>query len=359
MSSLADTIKRLASQRAELSRDPGPSRLADLEGFGSNPGTLAAKIYVPAGAAEESPLVVVLHGCTQSAESYDRGSGWSRLADEYGFILLFPEQRRQNNASLCFNWFEPGDIRRGSGEALSISQMIDAVSQKHQVDRKRIFITGLSAGGAMANVMLASYPDVFAGGAVIGGLAYGIAYNIPEALERMRGSDLPPVAVLAEKLAGASRHNGPWPSVSIWHGTRGHTVAETNAHALAEQWASIHETVSALSKSSSANGVHRITQWQTDDGFVSLALHTIKDMGHGTPIDGKSGIGIAAPFILDVGVSSTAEIARSWGLTPSFGRKDQFEPDQGDTLPQRPEPPPADGIQGIIENALRSAGLMR
>ncbi|TIL83807.1 MAG: PHB depolymerase family esterase, partial [Mesorhizobium sp.] len=114
---------------------------------------------------EAAPLVVVLHGCTQTAAGYDDGSGWSQLADQEGFTLLFPEQQRANNPNLCFNWFVPGDTKRNGGEALSIRQMIGAVVVEYGLDRKRIFITGLSAGGAMTSVMLACYPEVFAGGA--------------------------------------------------------------------------------------------------------------------------------------------------------------------------------------------------
>ena len=101
--------------------------------------------------------------------------------------MLFPEQQRANNANLCFNWFVPEDIRRDSGEALSIRQMIEATVVAHGIDRRRIFVTGLSAGGAMASVMLATYPEIFAGGAIIAGLPYGSAATIPEAFDRMRG----------------------------------------------------------------------------------------------------------------------------------------------------------------------------
>ena len=107
-----------------------------------------------------------------------------------GFALLFPEQQRSNDPNLCFNWFMPGDSRRDLGEPLSIRQMIDTLARSQRSDPRRIFVTGLSAGGAMAAIMLATYPELFAGGAIIAGLPYGCAKTVPNAFDRMKGSGL-------------------------------------------------------------------------------------------------------------------------------------------------------------------------
>src|SRR6266852_6978099 len=93
-----------------------PSRLQEVDGFGSNPGNLRMFGYLPSRLEANPALVVVLHGCTQSAAGYDHGAGWSTLADRYGFALLLPEQQRSNNPNGCFNWFQSGDIERGRGE---------------------------------------------------------------------------------------------------------------------------------------------------------------------------------------------------------------------------------------------------
>jgi poly(hydroxyalkanoate) depolymerase family esterase len=137
--------------------------------------------YLPSDITAQRPLLVVLHGCTQNAESYDRGAGWSTLADRFGFALLLPEQPRSNNPNGCFNWFQTGDIERGHDEPLSIRQMVAKMVSDHAIDPARVFVTGLSAGGAMTSVMLATYPDVFAGGAIIAGLPYGAANNVQQA----------------------------------------------------------------------------------------------------------------------------------------------------------------------------------
>ena len=151
---------------------PCLSHLQEVEDFGTNPGALRMWTYLPDNLSPRPALVVVLHGSMQSAANYDRGAGWSTLADRYGFALLMPEQSRRNNLSRSFNWFQRNDTQRGEGEAHSIAQMVEQMVHEHDIDRRRIFVTGLSAGGAMTLAMLATYPDVFAAGAVIAGLPY-------------------------------------------------------------------------------------------------------------------------------------------------------------------------------------------
>jgi poly(hydroxyalkanoate) depolymerase family esterase len=160
----------------------------------------------------------VLHGSSQSAESYDIGSGWSTLADECGMALLFPGQRLTNNLIGSFNWFETDDSQRGGGEALSIRQMIKQVVDDHDIDSARVFITGMSSGGAMTSVMLATYPEVFAGGAIIAGLPYRSADNMMQAIVRMNGYGSPSDSQLDALVRDASQFTGPWPTISVWHG---------------------------------------------------------------------------------------------------------------------------------------------
>ena len=150
---------------AGLGAAAGSSPLQEVTGFGSNPGNLRMLAFVPAQWQQPRALVVVLHGCGQTAAAYDLGAGWSTLANHYGFALLMPEQQRINNANTCFNWFNPEDIARDTGEARSIREMVAHMARTHGIDPRRVFITGLSAGGGMTSVMLAVYPEVFAAGA--------------------------------------------------------------------------------------------------------------------------------------------------------------------------------------------------
>ena len=158
-----------ATATALMASAPAAFALTQVASIGSNPGALKMYKHVPSGMPADAPLVVALHGCTQSAAAYE-ASGWSALANTHKFYVVYPEQQSGNNSNKCFNWFESGDIARGQGEALSIKQMVDKMKADHLVDDKRVFVTGLSAGGAMTALMLATWPDVFAGGAIFAAL---------------------------------------------------------------------------------------------------------------------------------------------------------------------------------------------
>jgi poly(hydroxyalkanoate) depolymerase family esterase len=340
-------------------------RLESLTGFGTNPGQLDARICVPTD--RPSALVVVLHGCTQSANVYDMGSGWSELADRNGFALLFPQQRRSNNSNLCFNWYLPSDARRGRGEALSISQMVKHMAGQYGLDRSHIFITGLSAGGAMTSVMLAAYPELFAGGAIIAGLPFASANTLPEALERMRGQGSPSRRELSARAREAGDHKGHPPTLSVWHGTHDMIVDPANATATVDQWRDLHGLGEASGRVE-VIGKHRCETWYDGTGRPVIERYDISGMGHGTPLDkhGNRSCGKVGPHMLDAGICSTRLIANSWGLLADS--VDQPEPSRGhkdigtDKCPPRPRPvthPGSSGVGAVIEDALRAAGLMR
>lgn len=372
MPRLADTIATLAARHAGQAAPSvnAPTRLSGLSAFGSNPGQLGALTFVPKSLSARAALVVVLHGCTQTAERYDRGSGWSELAEERGFALLYPEQTRANNANLCFNWFEAADTGRGGGEALSIRQMIAAMVAAHDLDPARVFITGLSAGGAMTAAMLAAYPEVFAGGAVIAGLPSGAAVGVSQALQRMQTAEPTSERVLAARVRAASFHAGPWPTLSVWHGDADRTVDAGNGRALVAQWRAVHGLDQNAMATTSIDG-HTRQRWRAADGRDVIEQWTIAGMGHGTPLAtrGPEACGKTGAHMLDVGISSTHHIARFWGLLdPALetaqGRSSRARPAL-ETEPAAVEtgatrvPAEASGPGRIIEDALRAAGLMR
>ncbi|QDL99408.1 PHB depolymerase family esterase [Rhodopseudomonas palustris] len=293
------------------------SRLTETAGFGPNPGALRMFSFVPDGIPQRMPLVVVLHGCTQNAAGYEIGAGWCTLAQRYGFALLLPEQTRANNPNTCFNWFAPDDIHRGSGEVASIRQMVAHMVDHHSIDRARIFATGLSAGGAMTAALLASYPEVFAGGAVIAGLPYGVALNVRQALKEMRHASPRTGRQLGDLVRGATAHKGPWPKLAVWHGDADRTVDPANADALVRQWLDLHGLPEAPMAQNRVDGYPRQV-WRNSSGETVVESYTITGMAHGTPLGAGAGeqrYGVAGAYLLDVGISSSYHIAQFFGLT--------------------------------------------
>ena len=293
------------------------SPLVETSGFGSNPGDLRMTSFVPERLERGAGLVVVLHGCGQTAAGYDLGAGWSTLAKHYGFALLMPEQQAANNANSCFNWFNPEDTARGGGEACSIRQMIARMVVDHKLDPRRIYVTGLSAGGAMTSVMLATYPEVFAGGAIIAGLPFGVATNLREALSGMMQSSPRPADELGDLVRHATKHKGPWPKVSVWHGSADRTVNPANANEIVKQWLDVHGLPLAPMSATDVDG-HPREVWWNADGETVVESYTIADMAHGTPLgvaDNDERYGEVGAFLIDAGISSSYHIASFFGLT--------------------------------------------
>jgi poly(hydroxyalkanoate) depolymerase family esterase len=347
--------------------------------LGENPGALRMLSYAPGGLAADAPLVVVLHGCTQTAEGYAVTSGWIALADRLGFAVLAPEQVAANNPNRCFNWFEPGDTTRGRGEAASIAAMVAAAVRAHDCDPRRVFVTGLSAGGAMTAAMLAAYPDLFAGGAIIAGLAYGVARGVPDALRVMGRGD----GRAAPALADLVQRGGAQPlRLAIWHGDADYTVNAANAQDLARQWTAATGLAQAPDEVARLENRTR-SVWRGGAGGSIVELNIVHGLGHGTPLSTRrdGDVGQPAPYMLEAGLSSTLEIAAFWNLSregtsiEASASRPPATPPQGEArATPRPETKPAglaaqvlDAVSGhvppevrdVIAKALRAAGLMR
>jgi poly(hydroxyalkanoate) depolymerase family esterase len=305
-------------------------------GFGSNPGNLRMFSYVAADLAPGAPLIVVLHGCKQKAATFARDAGWLALADRSRLALLLPEQKGlpsflhdvflfewvvalwgANNQNACFNWFEPDDTARDRGEALSIRQMIDSMVERHSIDQSRVYVVGLSAGGAMTAAMLAAYPERFAGGAIVAGVPYGCADTVSRALQCMNpGIDQSPAEWrrrVREVAGGETRI----PPVSIWHGTADTRVVLRNWQELVEQWTAVHG-VPAKPARTEHNGPVTRNFYIDGAGAVRVESVLVKGLAHAFPIriNGRSSCGQAGDFVVPTEVCAPTEIARFWGLPP-------------------------------------------
>ena len=305
------------SELGRVLRPDVESPLVEVRDFGLNPGALRMFAFVPETMQPTRALVVVLHGCGQTASGYDHGAGWSTLAKQYGFALLAPEQQLMNSANGCFNWFNPEDVTRDHGEVASIRQMIARMIEDHGIDPRHIFVTGLSAGGAVTSAMLATYPEVFSAGAIIAGLPYGVANSVRDALTIMRATPVRTPRRLGDLVRNASPHKGPWPRLSVWHGSVDGVVAPANAREIVKQWLDVHHLPQAPMSEGVVDGYPRRVWWNAD-GETVVESYTITNMAHGTPLgvaENEQRYGRPGAFMLEAGISSSYHIAKFFGLT--------------------------------------------
>lgn len=295
------------------------SCIVAVPGFGSNPGNLRMWLYAPARLPPGRPLIVVLHGCGQDAASFAADAGFLSLAEQFRVALLLPEQLHENNRARCFNWFRPEDVRRGSGEAMSIRQMIRHAAARHGSDSRRIFIAGFSAGGAMAAAMLAAYPAVFAAGGVVAGMPVGCARTPIGAMLRMRHADISQTrtALAAEvRAVTQAKSRKTWPRLTIWQGARDRTVDPANAETLARQWGELHGLGPEPAVDEPTPGLRR-RAWGRPNRPPAVDLWTIESLGHGFPVDTHTpACGREGPWVVDAGLCAARLIAAFWRLEP-------------------------------------------
>ncbi|MFC7513435.1 alpha/beta hydrolase family esterase [Herbaspirillum sp. GCM10030257] len=218
------------------------------------------KLYVPTSYnGQAMPLIVLLHGCKQNPSDFAAGTGMNKLAEEQGFLVLYPGQAQSANNSGCWNWFQPQDQRRDAGEPSIIADMTRKVIAEYHIDAQRVYVAGLSAGGAMSLVMGATYPDLYAAVGVHSGLPYGVAQDVPSAFAAMSGAKMKTGLPKSTKKPLA-----PLPKavpVIVFHGDRDATVHPMNAEqAFMQSAGASKQAADVVSEESGEAGGRRYTR---------------------------------------------------------------------------------------------------
>jgi len=258
---------------------------------------------LPAGPA---PLLVMLHGCSQTPASLAAATRMNAAADRHGFVVLYPEQTRQDNQQACWNWFQPNHRERGGGEPARIAAAVRAVGARREIDPGRVFVAGLSAGGAMAAIMAATHPDLFAGLAVHSGLPFGSASALGPAFAAMTQGSEDPVAGTRAARRAMGRHARPVPTLVI-HGSADRTVAPVNGEQLVAQWLDLNglsgpPTATAHGQVPGGHAYARM-RWEDGDGRLLLGHLAVDGLGHAW-----SGGAPGQPFSDERGPSATDAI---------------------------------------------------
>ncbi|MED4069842.1 extracellular catalytic domain type 1 short-chain-length polyhydroxyalkanoate depolymerase [Priestia endophytica] len=252
------------------------------------------KLYVPSTYDKEkaSPLLVMLHGCTQCATDFAIGTEMNMLAEEHNFLVLYPEQDAKSNPNKCWNWFEPLHQARGRGEPAAIAGMIEEIKEAYTIDNHKVFIAGMSAGGAMSIIMAAAYPEVFSGLGVGAGLEYKGATSVFDALNVMNNGGPNPFeqGYLAYKEMGERARVIP---TIVFHGTSDTTVAPINGEQVVSQWIVTNDLVERHNAGWICHGVNETIKgkvrngkeythdlYRNKRGESIVEKYTVLNMGH-------------------------------------------------------------------------------
>jgi feruloyl esterase len=305
----------------QISNFFGQNELIGIKNFGSNPGNLKMFLFSPVNPPAKKSLVVVLHGCTQNANSIAVQSGWNDLAEKHGFFVMYPQQNLANNPNDCFNWFQKKDIDKDKGEVFSIKQMIDFAVDSLNLNRDSIYVYGLSAGAAMSVALMADYPETFQSGAILAGGPFYSATNPMKAF----GTLLSPQEKSGEEWAKSifNQHKDSikkFPKLIVIHGSNDQVVNIENSRQLILQWSAIQNLSSIRTDTIydfKGNNDFVYYIYQDSAGKELISFLEVSNLGHELMVDpgegekqgGKNGF-----FTKDKDFFSTYWIATKFGL---------------------------------------------
>ena len=272
-------------------KNSNAQELKRIRHFGKNKGHLKMYLHTPKNNTDdlEKPLVVVLHGCLQCASKVSKQTDWNKLADEYNFYVLYPQQRRINNPMMCFKWYKRKNNKKNKGENQSIKQMIDFTKKNYSINSKKIYVTGLSAGAAMSVIMLANYPETFDAGASFAGAPYKVALGYIPAMFAFIGLRVKS----AEKWGKYVRKNnlefkGTYPRLVIYQGNSDWIVNKRNGIELMKQWTNVHQlppTPNLVEKNYASSNFITRESYTTKDNREAVLFYKVQKLSHALLVD--------------------------------------------------------------------------
>ena len=314
-------------------------------------GSRSYKLWVPSGyqAGTPTPLVMLLHGCTQSPDDFAAGTGMNTVADANTFLVVYPEQPSSVDSLKCWQWWDTSHQRRGSGEPAILAAIANKIKTTHNVQSSQVYVAGLSAGGAMTAIMGATYPDIFKAIGVASGLEYKATTSRTNAYTAMsQGGPNPNTqGYAAYQAMGSAKARVP---TIVFHGTSDYTVYPVNGDQVLTQWAQTNDYVDDGSDNNSVNngadvttngmvpGGRAYTRYQYNDaaGVVLLEKWMIQNMGHAW-----SGGSTAGSYTDPQGPNASAEMWRFFTQTTGGGTTPSPTPTSPPASTATPTAPPA------------------
>ncbi|MFF0721670.1 PHB depolymerase family esterase [Verrucosispora sp. NA02020] len=315
--------------------------LTEVTNFGTNPSNLRMYLYVPDRVAPRPGLLVAVHYCTGSGPALHSGTQFAALADRYGYIVVYPSVTR---SSQCFDVSSPQALRRGGGsDPVGIMSMVDHVRQRYPVDPARIFVTGVSSGAMMTNVLLGVYPDVFAAGAAFAGVPFGCfaTTNGSEWNSECANGQVTRTPQQWGDLVRAAYpgYTGARPRMQIWHGTNDDILRYPNFGEQVKQWTNVHGVSQTPTTTDSPQAGYTRTRYGGSGGTAPVEAISMQGVSHNLPVD-------AAGALRFFGLDSTPPTTTPTPtITPTT-------PPPTPTVPPSPTVPPGAGCRvGYTVNA--------
>lgn len=311
---LAATIGGLLLALTGLGAVPSASAatLREVTNFGENPGNLRMHLYVPDTRPAAPGVLVAMHGCGGSGPGFYSGSRFASLADQYGFVVIYPTATKQTAMSNCFDVWSDASKRRGGGsDPASIASMVNHVLAQYGADRQRVFVTGSSSGGMETNAMLALYPDLFAAGSVFMGVPFTCFLNeadfAPGGSQCVNGrKDQTPQQWGDAVRAAYPGYTGPRPRVQLWHGEQDTLIPHQLLREETEQWTNVFGLGQTPSSTDQAGSGWNRSNYADGTGRVLVESISVVGAGHTLPQNGMESAAVKF-FGLD----------RPGGTTPS------------------------------------------